>query len=200
MTLRVKKRKERNPRPLKEDIDLLGYDALINKVMVKLVKKHGKWVYRYQGELRQEGSIGLIKAHKVYDRTKGTFVTIAYLKVYTQMSRFLIKEARIFSKTNRLEELTLKMLTGRDSIDWQDLFPSHEISYEVVVRLGAKSKLDKEIIYHLIKGTYRRNIPAKVGLTDEQFEVELSRIKDNLVAVCYELYQTDLANTKGSNI
>ncbi len=181
-----RKRKERNERPFKKDIDLLAYDPLMNKVLNKLAKRHGIWVYFYREELIQEGYTGLMQAYNVYDRERGTFVTIAYLRVWSAMQKFINKEARMYVKTENLEAMK-GAAEGKDVL-WQDMIPSSEIDYGAVLRLAVIKPKDRELMNHVIGGTLRKDIPKKVGLSIRATKESIERLRDDIIEVCNEMY------------
>ena len=186
-----KKRKERNARLPKEEIDILEYEPLIGKILHKLAKKHGPWVYRYKEELHQEGFVGLIQAYNRYDPTRGTYVTIAYLRVWSAMQKVVNKEAKRYVKTEHLEEMRTSgksSAVGGPSVNWQDLIPSHEVNYGAVLRLAVPDEKDRELMNHVIGGTLKKDLPKAVGLTVRATKESLKRVREDILAVCNEMY------------
>ena len=184
------KHKERNKRIDKGEINILDYEALVWKIICKEAAGKGNWVYDYKEELKQLGFMALMSAHKSYDPTKGTFVTIAWLRVSTHVGRFLRKQAIYFSSVNHLEDLNFT--TGsNEAIAWEDLFPSNEIDLDVIARLAVNKDddIDWKILDMLCNGSKKRSMPKALGLTHEETRQRIAKLRANLVAVCNEIYQ-----------
>lgn len=179
------KRKERNPRLPKDEIDILDYKGLLIKVLNVLARKHGKNVFLYEEDLIQEGYIGLIKALEAYDPTRGTYVTIAYLKVYTEMTRFLLRAGREYRCTVSPEDLTF--MDGSPG-DWESLFQNETVDYDAVARLAAVDDIDLELYKHLVSGTRSRSIHVQIGITTKEVRSRKDRLKENMVAVTMDIY------------
>ena len=133
----------------------------------------------------QEGYIGLIKALEVYDPDRGTYVTIAYLKVYTEMTRCLLKAGREYRNTVPLEDLSLP---NGSAGDWESLFQNEIIDFDAVVRLSCLDDEDFELYKHLALGTRSRSIHVQMGITEEEVAWIKEELKENMVAVCNEIY------------
>ena len=183
--------KERNKRIPKDEVDLLGYDKLMKKVLYQLGKKHGQWVFDLKEELLQEGIIGLIKAHKAYDPDRGTFVTIAYLKIHTEMTRLINKRAREFVCMNNLEEIKFCYVQGSTAkLSWQELFPSSDVDYLAVAKLSIKEddKVGWKLLEGLCNGVRKNSMHKFIGLSKADTERRLKKLKDDMIAVVLELY------------
>jgi RNA polymerase sigma factor (sigma-70 family) len=183
------KNKERNKREPKENVDILMYEPLIWKVITKYAVAKGNWVYDYKEELKQIGYLALISAFQSYDPERGTFVTIAWLRIDTHISRYLRKQAIHFRSTNHLEDLNFT--TGsNEAISWQDLFPSSDVDIPVVCRLAVSEQddIDWKLLNMLIMGERRRSIPNKLGLSRTETNRRIEILRENLVAVCNEIY------------
>ena len=183
-------KKEMHPRLAKEDIDLLGYDKLIMKILVNMANARGQWVYDHKESLQHEAMIGILKAYDVYDPTRGTFVTIAYLKIHTEMTRFLNKKSRAFVCMNYLEDLKFGFVQGGTAkMTWQDLFPSNNIDYIEVARLSIKEddEIGWEIFRCLCDGVPWSSVHKRVGLTREETKERKELLKEDMIAVVKEL-------------
>jgi hypothetical protein len=184
------KHKERNKRVGKEEVDILEYEALVWKIICKEAAGKGNWVYDYKEELKQLGFMALMSAHNSYDPTKGTFITIAWLRVSTHIGRFLRKQAIYFSSINHLEDLSFT--TGsNEAISWQDLFASSEIDLNVIIRLAVNKEddIDWLIVHLLMTGCNRREFPRELGLSHTETKERIAALRENLVSVCNEIYQ-----------
>lgn len=184
--------KERNKRLDKDDVDILDYEPLVWKIITKFAATKGNWVYDYKEELKQIGYMALISAHKSYDPTKGTFVTIAWLRIQTHVGRFLRKQSIYFSSVNHLEDLNYT--TGsNEAIAWEDLFPSNEIDLNVIARLAVNKNddIDWKLLDLLVMGEKKRSIPKKLGLTHAETKTRIGLLRENLVAVCNEIYEAE---------
>ena len=184
-------RKERHKRIRKEDIDLLGYERLTMKVLVQIAKTHGQWVFDYRESLEQESMIGLIKAWHAYDPTRGTFVTIAYLKIHNEMTRFINKKARAYVCMNNLEDIKFGYVQGGTAkMTWQDLFPGNHVDYFDVARLAIKP--DEEDMWKLFKGlcsgVLKVSMHKYVGVTKDELAIMTEELRERMVAVVLELY------------
>jgi len=188
----VKKRGnfERHNRIPKKDIDILGYNRLIMKVMSQLAKKHGRWVYDYREELEQEGIIGLIKAYHTYDPNRGTYVTIAYLKIHTEMTRCINRRARTFVHMNQLEDINPPGAEGRGKLTWEDLFPGNLVDYFSVARLSINPEEEKlwKLFEGLCNGVLKPPMYLYVGVTKEELVGLTKELRERMASVVLELY------------
>ena len=196
--VKVVKHKERNKRVEKEDVNILDYEALIWKIITKSAMTHGNWVYDHKESLKQVGYMALMSALKSYDPTKGTFITIAWLRVTTHIGRVVRKKAIEYASTNHLEDLNFT--TGsNEAIAWQDLFPSNEIDLNVIGRLAINpdDNVDVYILSMLTKGVSRRSMPRQLSellgyeMTHEEAKERVKTLRDNMVAVCNEIYDAE---------
>ncbi len=185
------KHKERNTRPPKDSINILEYDRLLHKMIYKMSKTYGKWVFDYKEELMQEGYIGLIKAHKVYDPTRGTFVTIAYLRVHTEMCHYLNHKAKGFVRMNNLEDVQGKSSPlGGGSFTWEDLFAGNEVDYLAVARLSIDKEdiVSQKLFEGLIMGVRKGSLHKFCGVPRDEIQGRIDELKGLMVAVVEELY------------
>ena len=184
--------KERNERIPIEDVDLLGYDRLLNKILFALGKKYGQWVFDLKEELLQEGIIGLIKAHKAYDPERGTFVTIAYLKVHTEMVRFINAKAKQFVIMNDLENLHVSLNANEVSsmITWEDLIPSNQVDYLAVAKISIKEDdhVGWLLFNALCNGMKKSELPKHIGLSVKDTQRRRKKLREDMIAVVEELY------------
>ena len=178
--------KERHERIPKEDVDILDYHPLIMKELHKLAGDYGKFVWQYEHELVQEGYIGLMNAWEKYDPERGTFVTIAYLRVQTKMGRELVKHIKEYIKLNHLEDI--KFMDG-DSMMWEDIFPSNEVDYEAVCKLACKDAIDVELVYGLVNGVTKKDMPVWIGTTHKEMLRRYKALREEMIAVVNELYE-----------
>lgn len=186
------KHKERNKREAKEDIDILDYEPLIWKIITKAAMTQGNWVYDYKDDLKQVGYLALMSAFNSYDPAKGTFITIAWLRITTHVGRFLRKKAIHYSSTNHLEDLSFT--TGsNEAIAWEDLFPSNEIDLVVIANLAVSKEddIDWEILKMLTNGVKKRSMPKRLGLTHAETTRRIDLLRTNMVAVCNEIYEAE---------
>ena len=181
-----KKWKERHQRLPKEDVNILDYHPLIRKTINRLAKKYGKFVYLYEQELIQEGYIALIAAWNTYNPERGTFVTLAWLRVDTALKRELNRQAKEFKKTNRLEHLSFE---GGEVLTWEDMFASDEVDYAAICRLACKDSIDAELVYGLVEGITKKDMAVWIGVTHEDMLERYDFLKEEMVAVVNELYE-----------
>ena len=178
--------KERNPRLAKEEINILDYHSLIMKEIHSLANKYGKFVWKFQSDIVQEGYIGLIEAFNKYDPKRGTFVTLAYLRVKTRCSRELYRHIKEFKCCSHLEDLT--HVEG-DYMVWADIFPSNEVDYEGVCRLACKDYTDRELVIGLAAGIVKEDMAVWIGTTHKEMLRRYDELREEMIAVCNELYE-----------
>ncbi len=183
------RRKESHKRLAKKDININEYKALITKVINGLALKRGPWVYSHKESLEQEAVFGLIKAYKSYDPTRGTFVTIAYLKIHTEMVRFLNKRSKDFVHMNNLEDIKFGGSSSGGTHTWQDLFANNSIDYMAVAKLAIES--DDTVMWELFKclcnGIPWKKVPECIGFSKEDTDKLREELKESMVAVVREL-------------
>jgi len=180
--------KERNERVDKESIDILKYEPLIWKVVTSFAKRLGNWVYDFKEDLKQIGFLALMSAFKDYDNERGTYVTLAFLRVQTFIGRYLRKQAVSHSHCGHLEDL----LDSRKAIAWQDLFPSNDIDLNVIARLAVRDAKDWQVLEALVDDEPYKTFPARVGLTRKDATARIKELRENLIAVTNEIYEGDL--------
>lgn len=183
-----KKWKERHPRLPKDQINILDYHGLLIKIVNKLAKDYGLFVYEYEEDLIQVGYIALIAAWEKYDPTRGTYVTIAWLRAHTYMQRALFKHIKSYVGTVNLEDLKFK--DSEDCMGWQDLFPSQDVDYFAVARIGIRDYDDIgwKLFEALCNGKLKRSMPKILGLNMEEVEEAYDDLKEDLLGACEELY------------
>lgn len=84
-----KPKEEVHARVNKEDINVLDYYELIGKMLRTMTEKYGPVVFNLAEDLGQYAFELLLKAKKDYNPNKGTFVTLAYLRLFTMMDRYI---------------------------------------------------------------------------------------------------------------
>jgi hypothetical protein len=130
----------------------------------------------------------LIAAWHKYDPERGTFVTIAYLRAHTYMQRSLFKHIKSYVGTVHLEDL--KFSDSEEAMGWQDLFPSQDVDYFAVARLGISEwdNIGWRMFEALCNGERRRSFPKILGLTKEEVEEAYEDLKDDLCSACEDIY------------
>jgi len=106
---------------------------LLKGLVNKFVIAYGPWVSMWEDELLQEGQIGLMKALDAYDPERGTFVTIAWLKVHTEMTRKLKAIRKIKRHEVYLEDLKKDFNADNEEVAWEETFEGSCINYQALV-------------------------------------------------------------------
>ena len=183
-----RKFKERHKRLPKDQINILDYKNLLIKIINKLAKDYGLFVYDYEEDLLQTGYVALIAAWEKYDKTRGTFVTIAWLRAHTYMQRQLFKYIKEYVATVNLEDL--KFSDSEDNMGWQDLFPSQDVDYFAVAKVGIRDYDDVGwlLFEALCNGKMVRSWPKLLGLNKEETAEAYADLRSDLLAACAELY------------
>jgi len=182
------KHKEVHERIPKDQVNVLDYKPLINKVLQSLAKTYGQYVYDYDEELKQDGIIALLKAKEDYDPTRGTYVTLAWLRIRTFMHRRLIKESEQYANTCYLEDLALPSDSSEPLI-WEDLLPSNQVDFAAVARLACTDSLDWKILEGLTEeGVNPRQLHQFIGLPFNITQARVAQLKDNMAEVVKDIY------------
>ena len=84
-------------------------------------------------DLYQEGQIGLLKALDAYDPTRGTFVTIAWLKVHTEITRRLNSVRKVMKYEVPFEDLKIDSTDDQEGVTWEETFEGSDIDYNALV-------------------------------------------------------------------
>lgn len=123
-------KEEQHDRIPKEDVHVEEYEELIAKVYHRMVNKYGEWVTYHKESLFQQGYMGLCKAKQSYDPSRGTFVTLGYLKIHTEMTRYLTKKWNKQKREVYLEEALEERGDAVNNYAWEDYQGGYSIDYD----------------------------------------------------------------------
>ncbi len=163
-----------------------------------LVKIKSRTYFLVGGEnedLIQEGMIGLIKAMKDFDITKGaSFNTFADLCISRQMiTAIRSANSKKYQLLNQSYSLNTFLLNEKDEeVEYIDLLESGDkspeevlISYENTENIynlieSELSKLEKEVIKEYLKGSSYQEIGSKLNKTEKAVDNALQRVRNKL--------------------
>ncbi len=163
-----------------------------------LVKIKSRTYFLVGGEnedLIQEGMIGLIKAMKDFDITKGaSFNTFADLCISRQMITAIRRaNSKKYQPLNSSYSLNTFLLNEKnEEIEYIDLLESKDkspeevlISYENTENIyklieSELSKLEKEVIHRYLKGNSYQEIAMNLDKTEKAVDNALQRVRNKL--------------------
>ena len=178
---------EKHARIPKEDVDVLQYDKLIGKVLVTLTHKYGSRVFSLQEDLVSLGYETLLLAKKKYDPSRGTFVTLAYLRLYTYLDRFLSREFRRQSQV-------VYSLDTHSSVKNANTGSVFSVPFQVFVDGGL---FDMEVFFGwyigtekekpflaLVDGWDERKVVRETGYSYQDFLPQMQEVLDEIMEWC----------------
>jgi len=186
-------KKEKHKRIPKEDVNLLDYTALLKGVFNKFVIAYGPLVAIWEEDLMQEGQIGLMKALDKYDPKKGTFVTIAWLKVHTAMTRKLNCKGGILQVLKHeisFEDMGNKNWSrsggsasgGMAEVSWEETFEGTPVNYDALVWHFTDPK-DRKAAYCIFKYLSKKNRIKILGEPIEEADVRCERVFSEMLTL-----------------
>lgn len=176
----------------------------IEEAQEKLVKHNLRlvvyWAKKYMGlgldfeDLVQEGNLGLIRASKNYDYTKGKFSMYASYNIRAAILKAL-------DKTGKLETVSLEKKIGNDEdIELGDFLAdetvksveeeiletttvrNHSSMYKNVKEMEVSDSVNQYIFMQLLEGTNHEVIRKNLGISEKEFEERMSELRRKATA------------------
>jgi len=101
------------------------------------------------------------------------------------MTRYILKMI-----TRNVRQVALEDI-GKDLGVWESIIPSEQYDYDVIGRMSFRDETDEEIYKHMIYGTHGQSIHVQIGISKEELTERTEVLKENMLAVCDELYGTN---------
>lgn len=177
-------KKEKHPRIPVEDVDVTQYYALVNKMIRGYARSYGQIITDNYEEFFSAGIVGLLKAKRDYDPTRGTFVTIAYRKVFTAVHNLYVSLSK---ERGRMDLSTSEQLEAME-------MTSTDFTKRVVINHGFSANF--EVVGELLMGVHKKLYWCLYnGLTKQRACVVCDIHPDDYDTVCQELKEEILEIT-----
>ena len=188
MLLNNKPQEEVHKRTPKDEVDVTEYEPLIHKVVKDFARTYGDLITDNYEDYVSVGYIALIKAKKEYDPDRGTFVTIAFLKVLSAVQALYLKYKKQQSVSD-LRKLKVHDKEG-ESVEDSDSFTENasgsSIDYKVVGSL--LSKENQRLYLALCQGKEKGMICRHLDIKWHDYDNRVRELKDEIHEVMTILY------------
>ena len=188
MLLNNKPQEEVHKRIPEDEVDVTQYEPLIHKVVKDFARTYGDLITDNYEDYVSVGYIALMKAKKAYDPERGTFVTIAFLKVSSAVQALYLKYKKQQSVSD-LRKLKVSDKEG-DSVEDSDSFTESvsgsTIDYGVVGSL--LSKENQRLYLALCKGKRKGMICRHLDIKWHDYDNRIRELKDEIHEVMTILY------------
>lgn len=178
---------EKHDRIPKEDIDVTQYNQLTGKVLMTLTKKHGRKVFGMRDDLISLSYEILLMAKKVYDPSRGTFVTLAYLRLYTLLDRYIFRELKRQSREFlSLDKTKANHDSGYDPSTTENFKESIEgASFDMDIFFERYLGTDQEKAFRaVVEGWTDMQVIRNTGYSYEDFLPQMQEVLDEMMEWC----------------
>lgn len=174
-------KKEVHKRIPVDGVDVTKYYPLVNKWVRSYERSYGQIITDNYEDFVSAGLIGILKAKEVYDPSRGTFVTIAFHKVFTEISN-------LYKKLLKQEELADNYSDSEsdDSNSSSKTKRMYEVSgtyvdYGLIARLMTGRNL--EFFKGLCLGYNRSRICAICDISYKDYDKVKQEVKEEVLEV-----------------
>ena len=188
MLLDNKPQEEVHKRIPEDEVDVTEYEPLIHKVVKDFARTYGDLITDNYEDYVSAGYIALIKAKKAYDPERGTFVTIAFLKVLSAVQALYLKYKKQQSVSD-LRKLKVNDKEGEgveDSDSFTENASGSTIDYKVVGSL--LSKENQRLYLALCQGKRKGMICRHLDIKWNDYDNKVRELKDEIHEVMTILY------------
>jgi len=172
-----KPKKEVHKRIPVDDVDVTQYYPLINKWVRSYERSYGRIITDNYEDFTSAGLIGILKAKKVYDPTRGTFVTIAFRKVFTEI-------AKLYKKLENQERFQDHQVYDEDSdVPERKIYDvaGSVVDYEIIGQL--MSKRNRIFYTGLCLGLNRGKICAMCDIPFSEYEEVKMEVREEALEI-----------------
>lgn len=188
MLLDNKPQEEVHKRIPEDEVDVTEYEPLIHKVVKDFARTYGDLITENYEDYVSAGYIALIKAKKAYDTERGTFVTIAFLKVLSAVQALYLKYKKQQSVSD-LRKLKVNDKEGEsveDSDSFTESVSGSTVDYRVVGSL--LSKENQRLYLALCQGKRKGIICRHLDIEWHDYDNRVRELKDEIHEVMTILY------------
>lgn len=165
-----------------EEVDVTKYDDLIYKIILKYARQYGPVFLEYKEDFYVAGIMGLLVAKRVYNPDRGTFVTIAYYKIATEILQMWKSMMKAESGIDRREVEDNDDGTPLDRIE---NYQSISVDYEGIGKLLSP---EHQLLYScLLGGENRGKTCALCGIQWNDYPGKVAELREEVLAVHQEL-------------
>lgn len=161
-----------------EDVDVTQYYPLINKWVRSYERSYGQVITDNYDDFVSVGLIGILKAKKAYDPSRGTFVTIAFHKVFTEIQT-------LYKKLMTQERFRDQHTIDEDSEDLAQKkvheLPGAVVDYDTIGNF--MSGRNKMFYAGLCKGLHRAKICAMCDIPYSEFDEVKQEVKEEALEI-----------------
>lgn len=188
MLLNNKPQEEVHKRVPKDEVDVTEYEPLIHKVVKDFARTYGDLITDNYEDYVSVGYIALVKAKKAYDPDRGTFVTIAFLKVLSAVQALYLKykKQQSVSDLRKLEVHDKEGESVEDSDSFIENASGSTIDYRVVGSL--LSKENQRLYLALCQGKRKGTICRHLDIKWHDYDNRVRELKDEIHEVMTILY------------
>lgn len=188
MLLNNKPQEEVHKRIPEDEVDVTEYEPLIHKVVKDFARTYGDLITDNYEDYVSAGYIALIKAKKAYDPERGTFVTIAFLKVLSAVQALYLKykEQQSVSDLRKLKVNDKEGESVEDSDSFTESVSGSTVDYRVVGSL--LSKENQRLYLALCQGKRRGIICRHLDIKWNDYDNRVRELKDEIHEVMTILY------------
>lgn len=181
MNINNKPIKERHKRISKDEVRVRDYGPLVHKFIRGYIRTYGAIVSDHYDEFYAVGLEGIMKAKKVYDPERGTFVTIAYRKVFTEVHKLYKQlvtdhQRKDLSTEEQIEQSGMHQRTLGDALGSA---MGSSINYEALGRV--LNVEDRQLYECLLQGMFINDTCKKCGISRRRYHERVAQLKETIV-------------------
>lgn len=178
MIVSNKPKPEVHGRPNPEDINVADYDPLIYKFIHGYARTYGAIIVENIEDFYAVGLEGIMKAKKAYDPSRGTFVTIAYYKVFTEVSKLYRKLVKEYEHCDLSTEEQTEM-HQRSVSDALGSAIGSSVDYSALGRI--LSVEDRQLYYCLLHNKTMTETCKELHISKEDYRERVATLKDTII-------------------
>lgn len=179
-------KREKHKRLSPDEIDVTKYYRLVDKVLNRFQRKFGNVIMQNRDDLFAHGLIGLMKAKDAYDPSKGTYVTLAYLRVHSNIWEPLMKILKYRENNISLEDTKFPNMDICDT-NWEEQVEGVNLDYEWIGSM-LNSKLKRLVYFSLLYGYNMKEIMEFSGESRVIIRETIKEVKAETMCLVYDIY------------
>lgn len=169
-------KKEVHKRIDPEDVVVTDYKPLVNKIVSSFSRCYGPIVTDHKDDFYSVANIGLMKARKSYDNTRGTFVTHAYRCITSEVLK-LFKELTVEYATS----VKVSASPDHDEDESFDRVAGSIFDYD---KIGLMlSGTNKKLYWCLFNGMNYHKTLAMCDLNKKTYNCAISNLRAEIIEI-----------------